>query len=121
MNVGVTVHAAACQRNAPTGRRAGRGKRRNGPAMAGGLVTLLAQEWLTPLEHACNGRTVRLMAKCAVLGDGLMVPDEGTAFFRVALKTGVVDGIAGHQTGASRSMRVMAVRAPNLALEDRMA
>ena len=89
--------------------------------MAGDLVALLTQKRLAPLQHACHGGPVRLMAESTVFRDGLVVPDEGAALFSMALKTGVVDGIAGHQLGSGRSVRVMAVRAPDFALEDRMA
>jgi len=117
----MTIHTAARQRNARTTRCARHGKRRDGAAMAGDLVALLTKERLTPLQHVCHGGSVWLMAESAVFRDGLVVPDKGAALFRVALKTGVVDGIAGHQFGSGRSVRVMAVRAPDLAVEDRMA
>lgn len=93
----MTIHAAARQGGTGTTTKwTWRGERRNGPAMAGRFVTLLTQERLTPLEHVGHGGSMWLMAECAVFRDRLVVPDEGTAFFSMALKTSVVDGIAGH-------------------------
>ena len=59
--------------------------------MIGFAVALLAQEWLPDLQHAGLVGAVRIMAIGAILTHRLMLPQEGAAFFRMALITGFRD------------------------------
>ena len=60
--------------------------------MPGLGMTLLAQQRRAAGQHRRVIGPVRRMAQGAVLGYGLMFEGEGTAFFRVALVAGLVQG-----------------------------
>ena len=89
---------------------------RDEAAMRG--VALMAQERRAHLQHAFHHRTVRLVANRAFLGGRLVVMHERSALFGMALEAGIAHVIALHQTRADRTMRVMAIRAGNLAFQD---
>ena len=61
------------------------------------------------------------MAVGAVLNDGCVLPQERSALFRVAGVAGLGNGVLHHQARAGRTMRVVAVGAGDLAIEDRMS
>ncbi len=81
-------------------------------------MALLAQKRRTPSQQIGDGGPVRLVAKRAVLGHRLVTPDEGTALFRMTLEAGVVDGVADHHLHPGGAVRIMTIRADDLALKN---
>jgi hypothetical protein len=82
------------------------------------VMTFLAQEWRTRLQQRRNVGTVRRMADGAVFRDGLMLKQEGAAFFRMAGIASFGDRIFLEQLGAGRAMRVVAIGTHHLAFTD---
>jgi len=89
--------------------------------VAGRRVALLAQDgW--PLDQ--QGRVVaavRLVAQRAVLGGRCVLPQERSAFFRVAEKTGCVDSRTLQQKVVVAIVRIMAAAAGHAAKTQWMA
>ena len=83
-------------------------------------VTLLAQHGRARLQQRRHTRSVRRVAVGAVLNDGGMLPQEWAALLGVAGVAGFSDGVLDHQPRSRGSVRVVAVRAGDLAFEDRM-
>ena len=90
-------------------------------AGTGSLMALLTQEGTTHLQEVGGYGAVGIMAIGAVLRHRLVVPEERSPLFRVALVAGIIDGIALQIRAPRRAVRVMAIRACDFALEDRMA
>lgn len=63
---------------------------------------------------------MRVMTERAILGHRLVVPQERPALFSVTFETRVVDGCPVHRCPGWRSMRVVAIRADDLTLNDRV-
>lgn len=83
-------------------------------------MALLAEPWLTHTQHAWLVGAVRIVAIGAILTHRLVFPQERSAFFLMALVTGLVDGILGELIGTGRAVRIMAVGAGHLAFPDRV-
>src|SRR6185312_183552 len=83
-------------------------------------VALVAEERRTRLQHVLGGRAVRVVAVRAVLAHRLVVVHERAALLHVARVAGVVDGVALHERGPGRAVRVVAVGARHLPFGDRM-
>lgn len=90
-------------------------------AMARCLMAALAEKGDTPLQEVGHIRAVRIVTDGAVLGDRLMVPEEGAAFFGMTGITGIDHGIALHQGTPGTTMWIMAITADHLALLNRVA
>ena len=72
------------------------------------FVTLLTEERGLRFEERRLRRSMRIVAMGTVLGDRLMLPQEGAAEFGVTARAGLMYGVF-HQTGGgSRAMRCMA-------------
>src|ERR1044071_1737341 len=118
VDVGMAVQAAARERVRAS---AGAGEVREGTAVAGRLMALLAQHGLAHLEQVRRGRAVRVVAVGAVFLHRLVGADERPAFLHVAAVAGVVDGVAQHHDAPDRAVRVVAVGAGDQSFADRMA
>lgn len=81
-------------------------------------VALMAKEGSPHLQHAFDNGAVRVVAIRAILADRLVVMHEGAALLSMALVTGFDHRVALHQLRAGRAMRIMAIRAGNLAFQD---
>ena len=85
------------------------------------VVAFLAQERSTRLQQRRNVGTVRRMAVGAILGCGLVFPQEGSAFFRMAGEASFNHrGLLQH-LGTGRTVRIVAVGADDLARINRVS
>jgi len=82
------------------------------------VVAFVTQEGRTRFEQRRDVGAVRSMAIGAIFCDGLMFPEEGTAFFGMAGEAGFIDRVFLQQLGASGTMRVVTVGANHLAFTD---
>lgn len=106
---GVAIRATSSEHLlcGPVGRHAGtliEGGRMESLAMA-----LLAEPGLTHAQHARLVGAVGIVAIGAILAHRLVLPQERSAFFLMALVTGLVDGLLGELIGTGRAVRIMAI------------
>ena len=85
-----------------------------------GRVTLLAESRTAHREQAFVNRSMSPMTEAAVLGHGLVFPQEGAALLAVAPGAVVIDGQLTECELAAPPMGIVTVRAAGLPLEDRM-
>ena len=95
MDLAVTIHAILTDDKATTFRRVAF-KTKIVPDVLAALATnllvaLLAQLRALPCEQCGMVRAVCTVAQAAVLGHGVVLPEKGTAFFRVTLVTVLVE------------------------------
>ena len=83
-------------------------------------MTLLAEERQFLFEKFRVVGSMRCVASRAIFRHGSVLEKERPAFFSVAFKTFLVCGIGGNQVFRDRSVRIVAVHAGHLALQDRM-
>jgi len=88
--------------------------------MIGLAMALLAEERHSHFQHARLIGAVGVMTVRAVFTHGLVLPQERTAFFRVALVADLVDGVLHQLMRTGRAMRVVAIGTDDLAIPDRM-
>src|SRR6185295_10088916 len=88
--------------------------------MARGVVAVLAQVGRLLLQQPRVVRAVRVVADEAVLLDRRMAPDEGAALLGVAGGAELRDRLGVDHRLRQRAVRVVAVGAVQLALDDRM-
>ena len=79
-------------------------------------VALLTQARARNLQQEIVVRAMRIMTVQAVLGHWRVLPQERSAFFRMALPASLVDGRRFQEIFRIAAVRIMAVRARNLAL-----
>lgn len=87
---------------------------------AGGLVAGCTQEGRTRFEHGGLVGAVRGMARRAVVGGRWVLPQERTAFFRVAGVASFVDVVLDKLFRSGGSVRVVATGAGHFAFIHRM-
>lgn len=83
-------------------------------------MTLLAQEGRASLQQIGCGCSVRVVADSAILGNRLMIVDEGAALFHVARIAGLVDAASGKLLLTRRSMRAMTIGTAHLSFANRV-
>jgi hypothetical protein len=83
-------------------------------------MAALAQPEVVGLQQFVVVGPVRRMTVVAILLYGGMLPENGTAKFRMASVTGIIHRISHEHRGSLASMRIVATRARHLALFDRV-
>ena len=83
-------------------------------------MALHAKEGLFLLLEVVRNRPVRFMTNGAVLRHGRMLEGEGPFLLRMTLEAELRDALSPQHGPVLRSVLVMAIRALDLALEDRM-
>ncbi len=123
MHLDMTVHAVAPQQGLASrwqrlARQSGSAQTRRGMKLR--HMTLLTQKWRALGQQVPMHRTVRLVAKAAILADWLVLPQERPALFGVTAKAGIVGGES-EQIGRARTpMGIVAIGAAELTFADRM-
>ena len=84
------------------------------------LVTVDAQKGLFTCKRSTVDRAMRVMAQGAIFSNGKMLEKEGTAFFRVAHITIIVNSEGVEATGTQSAMRIVALAAGHLVLFKRV-
>ena len=83
------------------------------------VVALLAEPRHAGFQELRPTRAMRVMATCAVFRNRRVLPQERTAAFRVALVAVLVDARFGQQFRVRAPMRIVAIRACDLAFPER--
>ncbi len=83
-------------------------------------VAALAKQGGTTSQHARVIRAMWCMAKGTVLGSRRVLPNIGSAFFGVTLKTGIVDRLTDQLSIGGSSMRAVTSAAVHLSFEERV-
>ena len=124
VNGGVTIDARPQQqlyrgcRPSRLRRQTTTAESRRGVKAAG--VTALAEPRRAYLQQWRDVRSVCHVTITAIVGGWRMFPQEWAALIGVTTVAGFVDGVLDQQLGASRAMRIVAIRAGNFASRDRM-
>ncbi len=92
----------------------------NGAGMLCCVVTVLAHIRCFFGQQAVVIGTVRVMACETVFLDGRVLPHEGSAFFGVAAGAEITYRFSGDHRLRKCTMRIMAIRARDLAFDDRV-
>ena len=86
----------------------------------GAVVALLAQKGRTRFQQRCDVGAVRCVAVGAVFCHGLVLKQEGAAFFSMALVASLGHGVLFQKFGTGRAVRIVAICASHFAFFQRV-